>query len=217
MDIIFIIIGLCVAYLVGSVPTAVWYGKAVHGIDIRNYGSGNAGATNTLRTLGKKAGVIVMIVDLLKGFIATSLSKVLLEMGTISADKLELWMLLFGLAAALGHIFPVYANFRGGKGVATLLGMILAINLTIALICIGVFFIVLVVSKYVSLGSMLAALAFPMAFLMPRFKPDEPLTIVFAFALASVVVITHQKNIKRLINGQENKTRIRLKKKRDHH
>lgn len=216
MDIIFIIIGLVAAYLVGAIPTAIWYGRAVHGIDVRNYGSGNAGATNTLRTLGKKAGVIVMIGDLLKGFLATSISKVLMEMGAISADKLELWMLLFGLAAALGHIFPVYANFRGGKGVATLLGMILAINLNIALICIGVFFIVLVVSKYVSLGSMLAALAFPMAFFMPRYKPDEPLTIVFAFALASVVVITHQKNIKRLINGQENKTRIRLKKKRDH-
>lgn len=215
MDILLIVTGVIFAYLVGSIPTAVWYSRVFFNIDVREFGSGNAGATNTLRVLGKRAGIIVMIVDLLKGFFATWSAHFLLDLNAIAADKLELWMLVLGLAAALGHIFPLYANFRGGKGVATLLGMILAINLTIALICIGVFFIVLIISQYVSLGSMLAALAFPMAFLMPRFKPDEPLTIVFAFALFSIVVITHQKNIIRLINGEENKTKIRLKKKKE--
>lgn len=215
MDILLIVTGVIFAYLVGSIPTAVWYSRAFFNIDVREFGSGNAGATNTLRVLGRRAGIIVMIVDLLKGFFATWSAHFLLNLNAIAPDKLELWMLVLGLAAALGHIFPLYANFRGGKGVATLLGMILAINLTIALICIGVFFIVLIISQYVSLGSMLAALAFPMAFLMPRFKPDEPLTIVFAFALFSIVVITHQKNIIRLINGEENKTKIRLKKKKE--
>lgn len=214
MDNIYIVLGIIVAYLIGSIPTAVWYSKAFFNLDVRKFGSGNAGATNTLRVLGKKAGMIVMAIDLLKGFIATKGAYFLMQLGVISEGKLELWMLVFGLGAALGHIFPVYAKFKGGKGVATLLGMILAINLTIALICIITFFIVLVISKYVSLGSMLAALAFPIAFLMPKFKPDEPLAIIFAFGLSSIVVITHQKNIRRLINGEENKTIISLKKKK---
>jgi len=215
MEILYIALGILGAYLIGSIPTAVWYSKAFFNMDVREHGSGNAGATNTLRVMGKKAGAIVMAIDLLKGFLATKSVYILLHYGIISEGKLELWMLVFGLGAALGHIFPAYANFRGGKGVATLLGMILAINLTIALICIATFFIVLIISKYVSLGSMLAALAFPIVFLMPRFKPDEPLAIVFAFALSSIVVITHQKNIRRLINGEENKTIISLKKKKN--
>lgn len=213
MDVLLIISGLIVAYLLGSIPSAVWYGKVFFGVDVREYGSGNAGATNTLRVLGKKAGVVVMIVDVLKGFLGTSSARILVELNAISSDKLELWMLLFGFSTALGHIFPAYARFKGGKGVATLLGMVLGINLTIALICIGVFFIVLVVSRYVSLGSMLAALAFPIALMLPRFNPDEPLIIVFAFALSAIVVLTHQKNIKRLLNGEENKARLRVLKR----
>jgi acyl phosphate:glycerol-3-phosphate acyltransferase len=214
MDVLFIIGGLIIAYLVGSIPTAVWYSRAFFGMDVREFGSGNAGATNTLRVLGKKAGAIVMAIDVLKGFLATNGASILVGLNAISADNLELWKLLFGFAAALGHIFPAYAGFRGGKGVATLLGMVLAINLLIALICIAVFFIVLIVSRYVSLGSMLAALAFPIAMLIPRFSPHEPITLIFAFALASIVVLTHQKNIKRLLAGEENKTRI-LKKSRE--
>lgn len=215
MDIILIIAGCIVAYLIGSIPAAVWYGKAAFGVDVRNFGSGNAGATNTFRVLGKGAGAIVMLVDMLKGFAATKSAIFLVELNAISADKVELWMLVFGLSAAIGHIFPLYANFRGGKGVATLLGMILAIHLTIALICIAVFVVVLIISKYVSLGSMLAALAFPLALLSPRFSPDEPLIIIFAFALFSIVVLTHQKNIRRIINGEENKAKIRIIKKKN--
>jgi len=215
MDILLIISGVIIAYLIGSIPSAIWYSKIRYGLDIRGYGSGNAGATNTFRVLGKKAGIVVMLVDVLKGFIATNAAHILVTMHAISPDKLELWMPLFGFAAALGHIFPVYERFKGGKGVATLLGMLFAINLFIALLCIGVFCIVFIISKYVSLGSMLAALTFPIALLLPEFNPNEPIIIVLAFALASIVVITHQKNIKRLLHGEENKTKISIKRRRE--
>lgn len=215
MDILLIIGGVIIAYLVGSIPTAVWYSRVAFGLDVREFGSGNAGATNTFRVLGKKAGAFVMFCDVLKGFSATYFATVLVLLNAISADKLELWMLVFGLAGALGHIFPIYVKFKGGKGVATLLGMILAINFYIAMICIATFVIVLIISRYVSLGSILATLAFPIALFTPRFSPDEPLILVFAFVLFTVVVITHQKNIKRIINGEENKAKLRLKKQKE--
>lgn len=209
---LYLIVAIVIAYLIGSIPTAVWYSKFLFGMDVRDHGSGNAGATNTLRVLGKKAGAIVMTIDVLKGFLATKIAYAIYHMDLIPSDKIELWMLILGFSAALGHIFPLYANFKGGKGVATLLGMIFAVNLLIAAICIGIFVIVLIISKYVSLGSMLAALAFPVALMFPKFNPGEPLAITFAFILAGIVVFTHQKNIKRLLNGEENKT-ILIKKK----
>jgi glycerol-3-phosphate acyltransferase PlsY len=197
------------AYLIGSTPTAVWLGEAYFGIDVRKYGSGNAGATNTFRVLGKKAGMIVMFVDLLKGWVASSLAVVLVIANAISFDDLLLYKLLLGIAAVTGHIFPVFAQFRGGKGVATLLGMILSIHIEAALICVGIFILVFSLSKYVSLGSMIAALAFPVLLLLPKFNPHEPVVVIFAFALFAIVVLTHQKNIKRLIKGEESKLYLR--------
>jgi acyl phosphate:glycerol-3-phosphate acyltransferase len=128
----------------------------------------------------------------------------------VTFEQLILYKLIFGLAAVAGHVFPVYANFRGGKGIATLLGMVLATQIEVALLCMLVFFVVLVLSRYVSLGSMIAALAFPLLLLIPRFYPDEPLVIVFGFVIFSIVVLTHQKNIKRILNGEENKAKIRI-------
>jgi glycerol-3-phosphate acyltransferase PlsY len=213
MDVLLIIAGFVMAYLLGSLPTSVWLGQAYFGIDVRDFGSGNAGATNTFRVLGRKAGIIVMLVDILKGWTATSLALLLYLMNVIPFDDLLMYKLLFGILSVIGHIFPIYVGFKGGKGVATLLGMVLAIHTEAALLCIVIFFVVLLTSKYVSLGSMIAALAFPILLLLPRFSPDDPMMIVFGFVMFAIVVITHQKNIVRLLNGEESRTNIRLRKK----
>ncbi|TAE19689.1 MAG: glycerol-3-phosphate 1-O-acyltransferase [Bacteroidetes bacterium] len=213
MDVLFIILGALVAYLLGSIPTAVWYGKAFHGVDVRQHGSGNAGATNTFRVLGKTAGIIVLLIDVLKGFVATEWAWLMMDWKIVQYDhlflyKLVFYKLIFGTLAVVGHIFPVYAGFKGGKGVATLLGMMLAVDYQTTLMSVGVFLVVLLVFQYVSLGSMLAALSFPLLLLVPRFKPDDPAVVVFGFLMFLVVVITHQKNITKLLNGEENKARL---------
>lgn len=212
-----IIVGGLIAYLIGSIPTSVWYGKATQGIDIRDYGSGNAGATNTFRTLGKKAGIFVMVIDIFKGFVATSLAYLFVVVDApLSTNQLIVCQLIYGFLAVVGHIFPVYERFKGGKGVASLLGMVLAVNTPAALICVVIFLIVFVISKYVSLGSMIAALSFPILLLMPKFNHDQPnpFLIGFGFLVFMLVVVTHKKNIRRLINGEENKTNLKLAKNR---
>jgi len=212
MDILIIAAFLLAAYLLGAIPTAVWVGKSFYGIDVRQHGSGNAGATNTFRVLGKKPGAFVMLADILKGWAATSLANVLVMLEVISPEKLILFKIIMGILAVIGHIFPVYVGFKGGKGVATLMGMVLAIQPVAALICLAIFMVVLLVSKYVSLGSMMAAIAFPLLLLLPRFHPDEPLLIVFGFILSLLVILTHKKNINRLLQGQESKIYL-IKKK----
>lgn len=210
MDILIIAFFLLAAYLIGSIPTAVWVGKTFYGMDVRQHGSGNAGATNTFRVLGKKPGAFVMAVDIFKGWAATSLAHFLVMAGAIDPDNLMLLKIILGVLAVIGHIFPVYVGFKGGKGVATLMGMVLAIHLEAALICLAIFIVVLLISRYVSLGSMIAAIAFPLLLLLPRFHPDEPLLIVFGFVLSLMVVLTHKKNINRLLQGQESKANIHL-------
>ncbi len=209
-----VIFSVILSYLIGSIPTAVWVGKAFFGIDVRNYGSGNAGATNTFRVLGKRAGIAVMAVDIFKGWTATSLAILILATTNMYQENLVDYQLMFGFAAVLGHIFPIYVNFKGGKGVATLLGMVLAIHPLAALACTGVFLLVLFLSKYVSLGSMLAALAFPIFLFMPMFNLHEPLLNVFGVLIFLAVALTHQKNIKRIINGEENKAKIKIRRKK---
>lgn len=203
-------VGIIISYLIGSVPSAVWYGKAFYGIDVRDYGSGNAGATNTFRVLGKKAGSIVMAVDVIKGWIATSMAYILEYSKLLQLEHIIYYQLVFGVFAVIGHIFPIYAGFRGGKGVATLLGMVLSIHVYAALICLAVFLIVFLASKYVSLGSMIASLAYPIIMLIPAFSPDEPIVIVFGFLIFALVVLTHRKNVRRLINGEESKLQLKL-------
>lgn len=214
MDILLIAILGIAAYLIGSICTGVWVGKAYYGIDIRQHGSGNSGATNTFRVLGKKPGAAVMLIDIFKGWTATSLAGFLIIFNAVPADQFVVYQLIFGALAVLGHIFPVYERFEGGKGVATLLGMMLAIQPLVALMCIIVFVVVLFTSRYVSLGSMVAALAFPILLLLPRFHPDNPILIVFGFVIFAVVVLTHRKNINRLLQGEESKANIHLGRKR---
>jgi glycerol-3-phosphate acyltransferase PlsY len=216
MNILLISITTVVAYLLGSIPTAVWYGQGFFGIDIRQHGSGNAGATNTFRVLGKRAGTIVMLVDVMKGYTAAVLAMLLWYVDIITYNEILTFKIVFGLVAVIGHLYPVFANFKGGKGVASLLGMILAIHPEMAVVCIGIFLLVVIASQYVSLGSIMAALAFPVLLLLQVFgQKESPLLIVFGFVIFLMVVLTHQKNIGRLLRGQENRTvLIRLRKKR---
>jgi acyl phosphate:glycerol-3-phosphate acyltransferase len=203
---IFLLIG---AYLLGSIPTAVWIGKFFYKIDIREYGSGNAGATNTFRVLGKKAGIPVLIIDVLKGFAAVNLAYVSNYIPH-SYQFINLQLVL-GISSLIGHIFPIFASFRGGKGIATLLGIVLAVHLPAALIAIVIFIVVLLISGYVSLGSMTAAILFPFI-VIGIFKETVPSLIIFSILIAIMVLITHQKNIERLLRREESKAKI-IKKK----
>jgi glycerol-3-phosphate acyltransferase PlsY len=197
---------IVLAYLIGSIPTAVWVSKAFFGIDIRDYGSGNAGATNTFRVLGSRWGTFVMSIDMLKGVAATSLY-ILLPYYMHNELERTNFMVGLGLSAVLGHIFPIWADFRGGKGVATLFGMILAIQPLVAVLCVGIFLLVLYLTRFVSLSSILASVAFAV-FILVIFNEKEPLYRAFAIAVALLVVLTHQKNITRLLRGSESKVPI---------
>lgn len=215
MTVLFIALGLITAYLMGSIPTAIWFGKAAYNTDVREHGSGNPGATNTFRVLGKRAGIIVMLGDIIKGLLATSIATLLMHANIITPPNLVTYKLIFGVVAVLGHIFSAFLNFKGGKGVATLLGMMVAIHYEVAIICILVFLVSLLITKYVSLSSIIGALSFPcMLVFIPRFKTSEPLLIIFGFFLFVVIVWTHNKNIKRLVSGEENKTYI-IKQRKD--
>lgn len=197
---------IVLAYLIGSIPTAVWVSKYFFGIDIRDYGSGNAGATNCYRVLGSKWGTFVMIIDMLKGVVATSLY---LLIPFYMQDEWERtnFMIGLGLAAVLGHIFPIWADFKGGKGVATLFGMVVAIQPVVAVCCVGVFLLVLYLTRFVSLSSILASIAFAV-FILFIFNERETLYRVFAVAVALMVILTHQKNINRILKGTESKVPI---------
>lgn len=197
---------IIVAYLIGSVPTSVWVSKSFFNIDIRDYGSGNAGATNTYRVLGSKWGTFVMVVDMLKGVLAVKLALLLPEYADSEVNLQNLQTGL-GLAAVVGHIFPIWADFRGGKGVATLFGLVLGISPWTALSCVGIFSLVLYLTRFVSLSSILASIAFPF-FILVIFNVDNPVYRVFAIAVALMVLLTHQKNIGRLLRGNESKVPI---------
>ncbi|WP_435353000.1 glycerol-3-phosphate 1-O-acyltransferase PlsY [Emticicia sp. SJ17W-69] len=188
------------AYLLGSIPSAVWYGKIFHGIDIRQHGSGNAGATNSLRIFGKKAGIIVLIFDFLKGFLAVFLTRHFLK----SDD--ELIPLIMGVMVILGHIYPVFAQFRGGKGVATAIGVVVAVLPMAALVCVVVFLLTVFLTKYVSLGSLLGALAFPMQVSLKLWNDvTDPYYVGLAWLFFFILAYTHRENIQRLVKGTESK------------
>src|SRR4030095_11473684 len=197
---------IILAYLIGSIPTSVWVSRHFFDIDIREYGSGNAGATNTYRVLGPKWGTLVMVLDMLKGMLAVKLAFLLPEYAE-NATNLQSLQIGLGLAAVIGHIFPIWADFRGGKGVATLFGLVLGISPWTALSCVGIFILVLYLTRFVSLSSILASVAFPV-FILVIFNVDNPLYRVFAIAVALMVLLTHQKNIGRLLKGNESKVPI---------
>lgn len=199
------------AYLIGSIPSALIISKAYFGIDIRDYGSGNMGATNTFRTLGSKYGAIVMAMDILKGVIASSLYELLPYYADNEVARTNL-IIGLGMAAVLGHLFPIFARFKGGKGVATLFGMVLALQPVVALVCVGVFLLVLFLTRYVSLSSILAAVMLPISVLW-IWNEHEASYRIFTLLVAGLVIMTHQKNIGRLLRGVE--SRMPILKHRD--
>jgi len=199
------------AYLFGSLPSAVWIGKILYGVDVRQHGSGNAGATNTFRVLGKRAGVPVLILDVLKGWIAVKLSFFVADM--LGKEEFLSLELTLGAAAILGHIYPVFASFKGGKGVATLLGVTMAIHPLSALVGIVVFLIVLLITHYVSLSSILAGLSFPISMMM-LFPASSHTLVLFSVLTPAILLVTHQKNIERLLKKEESKIYL-FKKKQD--
>lgn len=201
-------VAFVLAYLLGSIPSSVWIGKAFFGIDVREHGSGNAGATNTLRVLGKPAGFTVLGLDFLKGFLAASLVLWFDDLN-YSPYRMEFKMLL-GVCAVLGHIYPVFAGFRGGKGIATLIGVVAGIDILLALACMITFVIIVAITKYISLGSMLSGLVSPLyAGLIHSW--DEMNLVYFCSVVGVLVVYTHRTNIKRLMAGNENKLALNKK------
>jgi glycerol-3-phosphate acyltransferase PlsY len=210
---IFSVSALLFAYLFGSIPTAVWLGQAFYGVDVREYGSGNAGATNTFRVLGKKAGIAVMIIDIAKGYTATNLAYFigLSVTGPQHTSQFVNYQLALGVTAVMGHLFPIFAGFRGGKGVATLFGMILAVNFPAAMFCVLVFVIVLLATKYVSLGSICAGFTFPLStiFILQSTIRSE---VLYGMCVCILILVTHQKNLERLLKGKESKVYLFKKK-----
>jgi glycerol-3-phosphate acyltransferase PlsY len=199
------------AYLLGSIPTAIWYGRIFHKTDIRKHGSGNAGATNTIRTFGKKAGIIVLVIDIAKGSLAV-LIPLLITVGMIPGPG---WLfhpeLALGLAAGLGHIYPIYEKFKGGKGVATLFGVILALSPLSALFAVISFILVFIFTKRVSLGSILSGVVFAVAYICitrSMLIGDYVLTLIYPL----LIIYTHRSNIKRLMDGTEPKLSLGKKK-----
>ena len=203
MQIFLRILLIVLAYLLGSIPTSVWVGKWFHGKDVRDYGSGNAGATNTIRVLGWKAGIPVLIVDMFKGWLVVHLAYITYVYVPKSDDFIT-YQLVLGTAAMVGHIFPVYVGFRGGKGVATLFGIILALNPVSTAVCIGIFLVIIFLTKYVSLGSIIAGFSFPFVLIL-IFHTTTPSLMIFSLAVAILLLFTHQKNIERLLRNQESK------------
>ena len=201
----FVVFGI-IAYLLGSIPTSVWVGKSYYGIDVREHGSKNAGATNTFRVLGQKPGIIVLSIDILKGATAVLLPYFFLH-DKIDYERLIQIQLLTAILAILGHVFPLFANFKGGKGVATSLGIIIGIHPPAAGICLGVFLVVFILSKYVSLGAIITAISFPLLIIF-LFHVDSIWLRGFSILLGSVVVLTHKKNILRLVKGEESKMNL---------
>ncbi len=198
---IMLIVFLLVAYLLGSIPNAVWYGKIFFGIDVREHGSGNAGATNVLRTFGNKAGFVVFFLDFVKGYIATKLP----EWFSL-CDKVDLlnFQMLFTVVAIVGHMLPVFAQFKGGKGIAVLFAGIFAMDYRVALTCLFVFIFIVAVTKFISVGSMIGGCISPFV-VGYLYDWKEYGFMAFCAVIGVMVVYTHRKNIKRLLAGNENK------------
>jgi glycerol-3-phosphate acyltransferase PlsY len=216
-----IVVLVIVAYLLGSIPSAVWIGQHFYGIDIRQHGSKNAGATNMLRVLGRRAALPVFVIDFLKGYVALTLcnlAEFLPQFQPGGEYPGGIYILKVGVVVAvvLGHIFPLFAGFKGGKGVATLAGAVMGVAPASVMLCLAVWVAVLLAWHYVSLASMVAGLCFPIFLLLnPRTNGSVTL-IVFSCVVAVLLLITHRKNIARLRAGTEPKMYIWRQPPRKH-
>jgi len=207
IEIILIGSAIIIGYLLGSIPTAVWIGKYFYQIDVREHGSKNAGATNTFRVLGKKPGIVVLVIDVIKGIVASMFPIVFDNLFEISYAFLISLRLLSSIFSMVGHVLPVFAQFKGGKGVATSLGVLIGLQPFAALLCFLVFLLIFVSSKYVSLGAIISALIYPFIvyYVDPKVLFHE---MLFTVILSSAVIFTHRKNISRLLKGEENKMNL---------
>lgn len=201
------------SYLVGSIPTSVWLGKARHGIDVRQHGSGNAGATNVFRVLGWKSGTAVLLLDALKGWTAAGVVSGL-RVGPLPSfggwNEAAAVGLIAGVAAVVGHTYPVFAGFKGGKGVATSAGVLLALTLGSGLVTIATFVLVLVTTRFVSLASLAGAVAYPASLFAQKFvfgRPLDPSFLVLGTLMGATLFYTHRANIGRLMRGEERRVR----------
>jgi glycerol-3-phosphate acyltransferase PlsY len=205
---------ILLSYLVGSIPSSIWVGKVGKGVDIRNYGSGNAGATNTFRLLGWPSGVAVLAIDVFKGFICSYwISQLAYSIGSGPVALFPYWevdsflSIVCGVVAVIGHMFPLYANFDGGKGMATAAGMLLGIEpVSVGITC-GVFLMVMLFSRYVSLASLVAAFIYPLMLVVLRYGLGWPIDgsiLIFGAIVGVGIIIKHRGNIRRLLNGTEN-------------
>ncbi len=211
------------SYLIGSIPNSILISRAVSGIDIRKHGSGNAGGTNVMRVLGWKYGLLVIILDALKGAIAVVIISRLfygpLPFENVSPfDDFTLVQIIAGMSAVIGHIWTVFAEFKGGKGIATALGMLLTLVTIDMLIAVGIFTLVVLISRYVSLGSIIAAMSVPATLFIREnlFHVDIPgysTLFPFIIGVTVLVIFTHRKNLVRIFNGNENKINFRKKPK----
>lgn len=204
------IISVAGGYLLGSIPSAVWAGRIFHGIDVREHGSGNAGATNVIRVLGWKTGIPVMLADIGKGWLAAVLPHLLNAAEKGSSLEINM-MIIAGLAAIAGHVYPLFAGFRGGKGVGTTVGVLIALHPLLTLSCLGVFLAVLLITGYVSVSSMSFGISFPLL-LFTLFDTPSIFFRIFSVFIAVALIYTHRSNIRRLIRGEESKF-IRKKRK----
>ncbi len=202
MDYFLLILFVILAFLIGSIPSSVWIGRIFFKVDIRKMGSGNAGATNTIRVLGWKAGVPVLIIDIFKGWIAVYIANFLPF--EFVGNQLIYFKMVLAASAVLGHIFPIYIGFKGGKGVATLFGVGIALFPLASAIIAGLFLIVLFISRIVSISSIIASIAFPIVVIFILKTPEVPL-IILSIAVAVFIPLTHAANIKRIIKGEEKK------------
>lgn len=214
IETIIIVSSILLAYLIGSIPTAVWVGRVFYDIDIREHGSGNAGATNTFRVLGKKAGIPVLIFDVFKGWLSVKIAFFTINILLLSNHQLVNFQLALGVAALIGHIFPIYVGFKGGKGVATLLGLVIAIAPEAALYALIIFVITLLVTKYVSLSSMIGGFSFPILIIVVLHTTTISL-VIFSMVIAILLLFTHQKNIERLLSNEESKANLKMKLKKN--
>jgi glycerol-3-phosphate acyltransferase PlsY len=203
MNIIKAVLAGLMAYMLGSIPSAIWIGKRFHNIDVREHGSGNAGATNVIRVLGWKTGIPVLLIDIAKGWLAAMLP-VFLQLAEKNTALLTNLQIFAGIIAILGHIFPVFAGFRGGKGVATVFGVFLAIQPLLTISCMGVFLAMLFITGIVSISSMTAGISFPV-FLFLFFDTPSLLFKIFAIIVGAALIVTHRKNIGRIWRGEETK------------
>lgn len=207
----YIILPILLAYLIGSIPTAVWVGRVFYKVDVRKEGSGNAGATNTIRVLGLRAGIPVIIVDVFKGWLAIYLGALFVYSG-FGTEQFIAFQVALGVASVLGHIFPIYVGFKGGKGVATLFGVGLALFPYSVLTVLGVFLAVFIITKMVSVSSILASVSFPIIVIFLFTIPYLPL-IILAIAVGIFVPVMHHNNIKRILRGEESKFSFNKRKK----